>query len=73
MQIGFVLNIYLSGVDSYPRGFTHLDDAITVAKKLMKQEEMNGHPKFLNAKPSKLGNLKWENSEKSYFEISKIY
>ncbi len=72
-SIGFVLVIWLDGFEHCPRGFSHLDDAVTVAKKLMEAEEKNGHPKFINAKPSKSGNLKWENSEKAYFEISKTY
>lgn len=73
MQVNFVLSIYLSGFNQVERGFTHLEDAVTIARKLMDQEEKNGHPKFVNAKPIKFGDLKWKNPEGAYFEISKTY
>lgn len=65
----FILHMWLKGYEEViSRGFSNLDDAIIVAHKLMAIEEKSGHPNFWLSR-----NLKWENSEGSYFEITQIY
>jgi hypothetical protein len=70
MVIEFVLKIYLDGIDQTRRGFTHLEDAVTCAKKDMEFAEKSGHP-FFSVKGDPKGDLVWGNSEHAEFRISK--